>query len=381
GFQLWSETYDRTADDIFAIQDDISAAIVDALRVQLVPGTSETRAGTENVRAHDAYLLGLARWHSRTEEDLLRALGYFETAVDEDDSYAPAHAGLALTYAVLPAYADIPADVAAGRGLEAAARALALDAQNAEAHAAIGQIAQALEWDLGAAEMAYRRAIEFRPSFATGHQWYAETLIMRGRLEEAGHEIDTALDLDPLSVAARYVRAHLYTVRREYEAAADTFDRLVAEHPGYTPGHAGRLFFCLAADCHDHAETAATAVYEPAHAAVVRDVVAADRTLAEGAGKGWTAAELEAVRARAVERLRRLDGAIKPVQVALLHAAIGDREGAVTRVLQAYDEGEDPDLVFFLVHPLFDTLRREPRFAAVTAALGIEAPMAALPSR
>ena len=365
GFQIWSDSYDRTVDDIFAIQDDIATAIVDALRVQLVPGASRLRAGTSSVRAHDAYLLGLARWHARTADDLRRALEYFEEAVEEDDTYAHAHAGIALTYAVLPAYADVPVDVAAERGSAAAARALALNAQLAEAHAAIGQIAQALEWNLDAAEMAYTRALEFQPNYATAHQWYAETLIMSGRLAEAGQELDRAEALDPLSVATRNARAYLHVARRELEVARDSYRRLLADNPGYALGHTGLLLLCLAADCHEEARTAARAAYPPEVATVLTDVVRADAD--------------PALRDEALHALAGLDGTVSSAELALYHAALDDREGALTRLEQAYDEGVDPNLLFYLVHPLFDRVRRDPRFEAIADALGVEAPMAGIP--
>ena len=367
GFQIWSEKYDRTVDDIFAIQDDISGAIVDALRLQLVPETSRLRAGTGSVRAHDAYLLGLARWHARTEEDLLRALDYFNEAIAEDDSYAPAHAGLALTWAVLPGYrADVDAGEAAEKGSAAAARALALNAQMAEGHAAIGQIAQGLEWNLAAAEMAYRRAIEFQPSYATGHQWYAEVLLIEGRLAEAGVELDRALALDPLSVSARYLRAYLLTVERDWPAARAAYQGVVREYPGFRLGRAGLFFFCLAADCHADALAVAGSALGPDAAPVARLVVRAD------------ADPSLAPEARAA--LARHADALPPTQLALLHAAIQDRDGALDALERAWAEGADPHLPILLVHPLFDPVRRDPRFGAVADAIGAEAPTARLGS-
>lgn len=367
GFQIWSQSYDRTVDDIFSIQDEISTAIVDALRVQLIPGASRLRAGTSNVRAHDAYLLGLARWHARTEEDLRRAIEYFEEALEEDDTYAPAYAGLALTYAVLPTYSDFPVDSAARLGSEAAARALALDAQEAEAHAAIGQIAQGLEWNLEAAEMAYRRALEFQPNYGTAHQWYAETLTMMGRLSEARQEIDRALEIDPLSVTARTFQAYLLTVSREYGPARIAYRRLLAEQPGNVIGQTGYLFLCLVADCPDDADLAARAAYRPSTSGVIRDVVRATTDPTR--------------RDTALRELAALDGRLPAGQLALFHAALDDRDGALARLEQAYEEGADPNLPFYLVHPLFDPLRGDPRFVTIAEGIGIEAPLALLPAR
>jgi len=370
GFQIWSETYDRTVEDIFAIQDEISGAIVDALRVQLLPGASRHRAGTESVRAHDAYLLGLSHWHARSEEDLLEALEYFGRAIEEDPSYAPARAGLALTYAVLPWYNDIPSELAADRGLEAAARALALDAQNAEAHAAIGQIAQALEWDLLAAETAYRHALEVQPSYATGHQWYAETLLLMGRLGEARHEIATAMAIDPLSVVGQFIQAYLEIARRDLDAAVTAYQRLIAANPGYRLAHIALVDLCLAADCHDIAATAVGEAYPPAVAAALQDVITADRAAYE------LSEDREALRAAALARLRLLTEDVAPTRLALFHAALGDTGLALDRLEQAYAEGEDPGLLFALVHPLFDGIRREPRFLAITRGIGVETPLA-----
>jgi adenylate cyclase len=364
GFQIWSERYDRTIDDIFAIQDEISAAIVEALRLQLMPEASRLGAGTANLRAHDAYLLGIARWHARTEQDLLRARDYFLQAVAEDEDYALAHAGLALTYAVLPIYTDVPPDVAMEEGYAAAARALAQNAHLAEAHAAIGQIAQVLEWNLVGAEVAYLRALEAQPSYATGHQWYAETLLIMGRLAEAGRAIDRALELDPLSVAARYVKAHLLTVERDYPRARAGFLRMLEQNPDYRFGQAGLVLLCLAADCPgDGARAARVAYPAPLADAILRVVTArSDRAARPGALAG----------------LRGVRDQLPPVHLALYHAALDDRAEALRILDEAYRARMDPLLPLFLVHPLFDGLRGEPRFREIVESIGVEAPGARL---
>jgi TolB-like protein len=367
GFQIWAERYDRTIEDIFTIQDEISDAIVDALRLHLMPEASRLGAGTANLRAHDAYLLGLARWHGRTEQDLLRARDYFQQAIAEDDDYALAHAGLALTYAILPIYTSFPADVAMEEGYAAAARALSLNAHLAEAHAAIGQIAQGLEWNLVAAEVAYRRALESQPSYATGHQWHAETLLMMGRLAEARREIDRALELDPLSIAARYVKAYLLAVERDYDGARAGFRRILEQNPDYTFGQVGMVLLCLAADCPDDAARAARTAYPPATADIVGRVIAArsDRSL----------------RPAALAGLRGLDGTIPRIQLALYHAALDDRPGAIEILERIHGAGSDPLLPLFLVHPLFDRIRPDPRFRQIADAIGIEAPGSRLTGR
>jgi TolB-like protein/Tfp pilus assembly protein PilF len=364
GFQIWAERYDRTIDDVFAIQDDISDAIVDALRFHLMPEATRLVGGTQNLRAHDAYLLGLARWHGRTADDLLRARAFFRQAIAEDEEYALAHAGLALTYATLPTYADIPAEEALEEGYAAAARALALNAHLAEAHAALGHIAQGLEWDLVAAEVAYRRALDAQPSYATAHQWYGETLMMQGRLAEARHAMDRALELDPLSVAARYGKAYLLVVERDFERARSGFLRLLEQNPHYRFGQVGLVMLCLAAHCPDDAALAARMAYPPpADEAVIRVVRAAGDA---------------SLRPAALAGLRALHGQHAAMELVLLHAALDDRAGALELLTGTFRAGGDPLLPLYLVHPLLDGLRAEPAFREVADAIGIEAPASRL---
>lgn len=360
GFQIWSGRYDRMVDDIFAIQDEISDAIVDALSLHLVPESSRLAAGTASLRAHDAYLLGLARWHARTAPDLLRAREYFQQAIVEDDRYALAHAGLALTYAVLPLYTDVSPDLAMDEGYAAAARALALDAHVAEAHAAIGQIAQGLEWNLVGAEVAYRRALAAAPSYATGHQWYAETLLMMGRLAEARREVDRALELDPLSVAARYVKAYLLTVERDFEGARAGFVRMLDQNPDFAFGQTGLVLLCLVAACDDDGRAAAALAYDEPMAGAVLGVIDARSD--------------PSLRPASLQRLRALAASAPPVELALFHAALGDGPGALDLLVRAYEGRGDPLLPLFLVHPLFDTIRGEAAFRRIASGIGIEAP-------
>jgi TolB-like protein len=367
GFQIWSGRYDRAMDDVFAIQDEISEAIVDALRLHLVPESSRLGAGTESLRAHDAYLLGMARWHARTEADLLRARDYFRQAITEDGGFALAHAGLALTYAVLPLYTDFPGEEAMEEGFAAAATALSLNAHLAEAHGAIGQIAQGLEWNLVAAEVAYRRALEFQPSFATGHQWYAETLLMMGRLTEARYHADRALQLDPLSVAARYVHAYLLTVERDFRAARASFRRVLDDAPDYAFGHDGLVLLCLVDGCLDDARAAARAAYPPATAVVALQVIEARATPSRRDG--------------ALAMLRATDAPLTPMHRALFHMALDDRAGALEMLKLAYEAGNDPFLPLFLVHPLLDPIRGDADYRRIADAIGVETPTTRLSAR
>ena len=140
--------------------------------------------------------------NQRTDADLQVALEYFQQATEADTSYALAHAGLAMTYAVLPTFSNFSVVEALRKGTESAARALALHPRLGEAYAALGQLAQNLEWDLTSALRNYNRAVKFNPNDAVAHQWHSEALMMTGDLAAASTEIERALEIDPLSPAA-----------------------------------------------------------------------------------------------------------------------------------------------------------------------------------
>ena len=202
GFHLWSETYDRELKDIFAIQDEIARAIGNELKVRVLGqgGSSAAVSGTTNVEAHDLYLRGLAEWQKREENALFAAIDAFERAIAADPGFAQAWGGLAMTYAVLPAYTNrLATDVSADRSLDAAQRALALDPAQPEPYLAMGNVAAALSRRKETGAALLRRAIELRPSSATAHQWLGTITGRDGpaggrrRIARASHRARSAL--------------------------------------------------------------------------------------------------------------------------------------------------------------------------------------------
>ncbi len=201
GFHVWSQTYDRDLEDIFAIQDEIAKAIADELQVKLseatAPGKNST--GTRSLAAYDLYLRGMALWHTRRGQDLLQALELFQQAAATDPGFAQAYAGLALTYSVLPAYSgEVTWEQALARSQDAALRALALDPTLPEAYSALG-IDSISRLDRTTAVLLLRRAIALRPSFATAHHWLGTGLMSYGDITGALAELERATVLDPRS--------------------------------------------------------------------------------------------------------------------------------------------------------------------------------------
>jgi len=202
GYHLWSDRYDREMEDIFAIQDEISRAIVEKLKVKLLgeEKVALVKRYTDNLEAYNLYLKGRYFWNKRTEKDLKKAIEYFELAIERDDNYAPAYAGTADSYNDLPDYSSCPPNQAYPKAKEAALKALKLDNTLAEAHASLGLLKTEHEWDWSGAEKEFKQAIQLNPACVTAHYWYGLLLGYLGRFDEAIGEVRKALELDPLSV-------------------------------------------------------------------------------------------------------------------------------------------------------------------------------------
>lgn len=355
---IWGDSFDRNASSIFAIQDEISQSIVEALKLKLTPEATRLarRAGTRSVEAQELYFKGLKEWHDGTDAQLRAALTYFEQAVAADSTYALAYAGIAKTYAVLPAFGDFPAFDALTLGKQAAARAAALDAGLGDAHAALGQIAQNLEWDIATALKHYRNALRASPNDATAHQWYAEGLLLSGDLVAASNEIARALELDPLSAPAKNLRAYQLLLRRDHAAAIRMYQILVREHPSF---RFGQLNLALAA----------LAVAEYGDAA--QALVAALPQFGPDVGVYISATSNASERAAAVRLVERIEQTQRASVAALLYAAIGDREHALEHLEQAYRTASDANLPYWLLHPLLDPLRSNKRFQEVARGVGV----------
>jgi adenylate cyclase len=217
---LWSETFDRDLADVFAVQEEIARSVAEALQLRLqANATSGIRTGSPH--AHEEYLKGLYLWHRRHRDALPLAIQHFKKAIDYDSLYAPAHAGLALTYAILPQYGGASRETATREGKAAARRAIELNSRLAEPHAALGQIAAEYELDLRSAVAHLNEAIRLNPAYATARMWRAEVYMVLGERELALADSEQALRLDPLSVVMQAQKANaLYELARYAEAEA-----------------------------------------------------------------------------------------------------------------------------------------------------------------
>ena len=177
GYQVWSQSFDRSATDILLIQQDIATAIVTRLRGEVaVTALPADPHPANDPEAYDLYLRGRYAWHQRTESGLQEAVNHFAAAVARAPRYARAFAGLGDAFAVLGFYDYLPPHEVSPKAREAAERAIALDPTLAAPHATLGYVSLYYDWRFGDAEVYFKRSIELDPAYSVAHQWYGNLL-------------------------------------------------------------------------------------------------------------------------------------------------------------------------------------------------------------
>jgi serine/threonine protein kinase/tetratricopeptide (TPR) repeat protein len=229
--QLWGAQYTRAADGILSIEDDISREVADSLRLTIAGSgdARRTKRFTESTVAYELYLRGRYYWNRRTPDDLMRSVEFFKQAIAADPKYALAYAGLADAYNVLGSLGyDVlrPSEVVL-KAKPAALRALELDDQLAEAHAAMGFVLR-YEWDRDGAGREHERSVALNPNYATGRQWLASHYWTLGRFDDALVQLEAARGLDPLSPVISLNLGRHYYYTRDFDRAIEHFQRTLA---------------------------------------------------------------------------------------------------------------------------------------------------------
>jgi TolB-like protein/predicted Ser/Thr protein kinase len=201
GYHIWSERFDRNIKDVFSVQDEISMAVVEKLKVELLEGEKErvTKRHTRDEKAYELYLKGRYHWNRRSPKDMIMAVDYFQRAIDQDPRYALPYVGIADVFNMLGEFGFIPPQDAYLKSRSLLQKALEIDDSLSELFASLALITYAFEWDLPAAEGYARRSIEINPQNSWAHGWCAEILGTRGRLKEGFEEVKKAIEIDPLS--------------------------------------------------------------------------------------------------------------------------------------------------------------------------------------
>jgi eukaryotic-like serine/threonine-protein kinase len=357
GYHFWSEKYERSFEDVFAIQDEITLAIVNRLKVKLL---GEEKAAllkrhTDNPEAYNLYLMGRFFWNKRTSEGMKRGLECFAQAIAKDPSYARAYAGISDCYGIF-AYYYMPPRPTLMKACEAAAKALELDETLPEAHTSMAFVKENLEWDWAGAEREYRRAIELDPEYTWAHHWYSVFLAAMGRHQESFVEIKRALDVDPTSAQLNMVHGMLLYLARFYDRAVEELAKVVEMEPQ----HVLATFYLGLA----HLESGR---YEEALALVKRSAELGNAPFfVQGIGYAHASGGRKELAHEVLARLGEMmtKAYVSPFFMALIHFQLTENDRGFEWLDKAYADG-DHWLEYIKVFPGFDRVRTDPRYAAL----------------
>jgi TolB-like protein/Tfp pilus assembly protein PilF len=360
GFQLWSERYDREYADVFAIQDEIAAGVVEAVKAQLAPGdrTIRARPHAGNLEAYRSFLKG--QFLRFRMEDIAGATRAFNEAIRLDPSYAPSWVGLAEVTVITAIYGLVPAREAYAAAKESLSTAASLEGESVDGIYVKGLVAYGeRDWPLWEASL--RRALQLQPAHIRALCVFGLVLCARQRFAEAMDPLRRACEADPLAAYPRAMTgAGLVAARKPQEA-----ERYFEEALSLEKDHVIALWgSCMAKVALGRFEEGIVAAH---HAATV-----SHRGPFYLGLLGWAlAAAGRTTEARALlqELHARPVGAPAVVSEAWLLAALGDTGGAFEVLAQA--EQESQTFLCFLGYPGFDPLRKDPRFAALLRRFGL----------
>ncbi len=375
GFSVWSDVFEYATADLFAVQDEITGRIAEAIS-GTIGGTTSAAPGAGaapvaqvqrtdsalNPEAYEHYLRGRFLFARRDSAALREALDEFRAASRTDSTFARAYAGIASVYGVLPLYAKIPRSMVQDSGLRAAERAIALDSTLADGYTARGVLHNAA-WNWPAAEADFRRAIALDSTSAGAYQWLGDNLIVNGRVAEAVGFYRSGVRIDPVTPVLRGSYAFALAANREADSALAQGREAVRLDPGNSivrvlVGHA-YLALGRQAIARRELETA--------------NSLAPNVPLILG-GLGATLAGTS--RERAEELLTALGklprGAGAPSAIAKIRLALGDVSGALVALQNAVLEHDEMIGSESMVTPLYDPVRSLPQFAEILRAARLD---------
>lgn len=361
---LWSERYDRELRDILGVQQDVARHVGRALAFELLPkqgaGAGAAAAATDP-EAHEAFLRGRFFWGIRSEDALVRAIGFFEKAISREPKFGRAYSGIADCCNLLCWFGALTPREAGPKAGSAAKHALELDEGQSEAHASMALVRYWYEWDWRGAEEEFRRAIELNPSYAPAHHWYSSYLNSLGRLDEAQWELKRARECDPLSLIITMSAADPYFFSRQYDRAIEQLEAVLEHAPRFAPAlfNLGRVY-------------AAKQMYEEAIAAFEKAAqLSGNReafpALADAYARNGRRAEARGI---LEEMQKHTNGRyLAAPLLARIHLGLGETDRAIERLEQGVEE-RSFWMTMLKMDPVYDEIRGDARFHELLRRVG-----------
>ena len=363
GYHLWAETYDRQLEDVFAVQDEISRAIVEALKLRLGGDTGQLVVPTKNLEAYNLYLKGRFFFNKFTEQGLRKGLEFFQHALLQDPGYARAYAGIADCWCNLADDWVVPDD-AYPRAKSAAERALQHDSELAEAITSIGKVLCWYEWDFAGAERQLRRAVVLNPNYAEAHFVFGSTLPAVGLLGEAVEELRKALTLDPLSAHFSRWLARLLLYAGDFAGAVAQSQKTIELDDAYFQAYLDIGSVHLA-----QGDGEAALKWYRRGQGLDSSVRSYDAFIVRALAPLGRRDEAEEILGRLEEESRRQY--VRAEILAMGYAALGNLDRAFACLERAF-QAKSAGLIYLHLDPGYAPLRADPRFANLVRRIGLK---------
>jgi serine/threonine protein kinase len=366
GSHLWSDRYDRSMEDIFAIQDEISLAIVDNLKLKLLGKEKAIllKRHSDNPEAYNIYLKGRYFWNRRKEEEMKKGIEFFNQAMKMDPLFPLPYVGIADALMNQGVYGFLPPKEAFPKAMALSKKALEMDETLAEAHASLGYAYFLYDWDWEAAENEFNQTFDLNPNYAQAHMWYSVYLLGVGRGDEGISEAKRALELEPLSLPFNAYFGTVLFFARQYDESIEQFQKTIEMDPSF---QMARVWLGDAYVLNSMWEEAI---------AEFQKVLAVEGNMIYALGMiGWVYA-LSGQKDEAFEIYKRLnelskDRYVSHVVRSLIPLGQGDMDKTFEHLEKALFD-RDPQLVIINQYPTWDTVRADPRFAEILKKLGLE---------
>ncbi|MHC4119026.1 MAG: protein kinase domain-containing protein [Planctomycetota bacterium] len=364
---LWSDSWDKQMGDVFAIQDEITLAIVDKLKPKLL-GQEKARLArrqTIDTEVYNLRLMGRHYLRSKLVSDPNKASEYYRQALEIDPNCALAYAGLANCYNASRDQGLLSPKEAMQKAREMAEKAVKIDETLPEVHDALATVETWFDWDWEGGGRHYRRAIELNPAFALARQRYAMDLIVRARFDEAIAQMKLAFDSDPLSPDLNASLGFVYTCAGRSDDAMETLKRAVEMDPSRPGGHFFLGHFYLFKSMYEEALDEYGRAMELSEKMSLWPEMFVGITYA----KMGRPDEAQEVLAGQLERSKQQY--ISSFMFSLLHFALGDNDEGFKLLNKAYAE-RDPTLCWLKTHPLLENIRSDPRYTALLKKMNLD---------
>jgi TolB-like protein/DNA-binding winged helix-turn-helix (wHTH) protein/Tfp pilus assembly protein PilF len=360
---LWANSYERELANVLMLQGELAREIADEIQLHLTPEQQQSLSNGRPVdpETYVLYLQGRFYWHQRKEQELTKAIAYFQQAIARDPDFAPAYAGLADSYVVLSFFVSAEPTPLYAEAHKASRKALSLDSKLAEAHNSEAYARIYQDWDFKGAEEEFKIALSINPNYATAHQWYAELLSLEARHTEAMAQVTRALELDPLSAVVHHQAGQIFRTAKQYDRALAEYQTSLQLDRHFHQNHFAMYRLFRESGRRDDA------VDELQRA--MHGIPAMDEALAQAARayhtRGWNA-----FLKKSLPTWELTGWAVAPYYKSWDYAGLGDFDSAMKVLEQEYAK-RNPMVLNARTDPELDVLRSDPRFQDLLRRIGL----------